>query len=166
MDLINSKRILYTASHVTIKLTPTEQKELNRQNGRAIDKLSFIRQLQITPAEAAQLADSQVRPSRRANPDITAPLRLVALLDEQTRSQSLLSALSPKAAEIPADKLIALGDQLAVMRQSPETTSLVRLFEDTLSISPVGRLHLERIEMYPAGVEQGELIFTVPLAPG
>lgn len=31
---------------------------------------------------------------------------------------------------------------------------------------PVGMLNLERIEMAPAGIERGELIATIPLAPG
>jgi hypothetical protein len=33
-------------------------------------------------------------------------------------------------------------------------------------IAPAGRLYLERLEMYPIGVEKGEMVFTVPMAPG
>ena len=32
-------------------------------------------------------------------------------------------------------------------------------------IEPVGRLHLERLEMKPVGIERGELVYSVPLAP-
>lgn len=39
-------------------------------------------------------------------------------------------------------------------------------FQSRMVIEPVGNLHLERIEMYPAGVERGELAHSVPLAPG
>lgn len=39
-------------------------------------------------------------------------------------------------------------------------------FQSRMTIEPVGNLHLERIEMYPAGVERGELVHSVPLAPG
>lgn len=39
-------------------------------------------------------------------------------------------------------------------------------FEDRMRIDPVGRLHLERLEMTPVGLERGELVYTVPLAPG
>jgi hypothetical protein len=39
-------------------------------------------------------------------------------------------------------------------------------FQSRMSIEPVGNLHLERIEMYPAGVQRGELAHSVPLAPG
>jgi hypothetical protein len=39
-------------------------------------------------------------------------------------------------------------------------------FQARMEIEPVGNLHLERIEMYPSGVERGELAHSVPLAPG
>jgi hypothetical protein len=39
-------------------------------------------------------------------------------------------------------------------------------FQSHMNIEPVGYLHLERIEMYPAGVERGELVHSIPLAPG
>jgi hypothetical protein len=39
-------------------------------------------------------------------------------------------------------------------------------FEMRMTVEPVGNLHLERVEMYPAGIERGELAHTVPLAPG
>ena len=35
-----------------------------------------------------------------------------------------------------------------------------------VAASPVGMLNLERLEMVPAGIERGELVATVPLAPG
>lgn len=38
-------------------------------------------------------------------------------------------------------------------------------FQSRMEIEPVGYLHLERIEMYPSGVERGELAHSVPLAP-
>lgn len=39
-------------------------------------------------------------------------------------------------------------------------------FEQSVAASPIGMLNLERIEMTPAGIERGELIATIPLAPG
>ncbi len=39
-------------------------------------------------------------------------------------------------------------------------------FQSRMTVEPVGNLHLERLEMYPAGVERGELAHSVPLAPG
>jgi uncharacterized protein (DUF2164 family) len=38
-------------------------------------------------------------------------------------------------------------------------------FQARMEIEPVGNLRLERIEMYPSGIERGELVHSVPLAP-
>jgi hypothetical protein len=48
----------------------------------------------------------------------------------------------------------------------PAMSGAVAGFQSRMAIEPVGNLHLERIEMYPAGVERGELVHSVPLAPG
>jgi hypothetical protein len=45
------------------------------------------------------------------------------------------------------------------------TWRIVTGFEERMQVEPVGRLHLERIETTPAGVERGELINSVPLSP-
>lgn len=41
----------------------------------------------------------------------------------------------------------------------------VNAFNANTSVPPIGMLNLERLEMMPAGIEQGELIATIPLAP-
>lgn len=41
-----------------------------------------------------------------------------------------------------------------------------KALEINTSVSPLGMLNLERLEMAPAGIERGELIATIPLAPG
>lgn len=45
------------------------------------------------------------------------------------------------------------------------TENAVDAFEERMTIEPLGRLHLERLEMTPAGIERGELVYTLPLAP-
>ena len=42
----------------------------------------------------------------------------------------------------------------------------VNSFEQSISATPIGMLNLERLEMTPAGIERGDLIATIPLAPG
>ncbi|WP_316434701.1 hypothetical protein [Leptolyngbya sp. NK1-12] len=44
-------------------------------------------------------------------------------------------------------------------------TVATKTFENNIKVTPIGYLHLERIEMKPVGVERGELIATIPLAP-
>jgi hypothetical protein len=75
-----------------------------------------------------------------------------------------------------ANERIAIGDSTALLdlltNSFRATFSLEALkgavvgFQERIPIEPIGYLHLERIEMYPAGVERGELIHSVPLAPG
>src|SRR5262249_2507458 len=43
--------------------------------------------------------------------------------------------------------------------------SLIDNFLLSFSFEPVGRIHLERIEMTPTGLEHGELVYSVPLTP-
>ncbi|MGJ6969466.1 type II secretion system protein GspG [Streptosporangium sp. G11] len=45
------------------------------------------------------------------------------------------------------------------------TATLRDAFDARMALEPVGRLHLERLEMSPAGIERGELVASVPLAP-
>lgn len=45
------------------------------------------------------------------------------------------------------------------------TDDLVDGFEERMRVEPVGRLHLERIDMTPIGVSRGELVHSVALAP-
>lgn len=66
------------------------------------------------------------------------------------------------ATTVPAD--VVASQQLAALAHAAKQA--VATFIGAVEISPVGMLHLERIEMSPAGVERGELLSTIPLAPG
>jgi hypothetical protein len=46
-----------------------------------------------------------------------------------------------------------------------QTANVLNAFQYQAQIEPVGQLHLERLEMTPAGIEHGELIHSVPLTP-
>ncbi|MEU0645953.1 type II secretion system protein GspG [Streptomyces umbrinus] len=65
-------------------------------------------------------------------------------------------------------RLRALGYDVEHPRPPQRGTraaSLVDAFNARMALQPVGRLHLERLEMSPAGIEKGELVASVPLAP-
>ncbi len=75
-----------------------------------------------------------------------------------------------------ANERIAIGDSMALLDlltnafASRFDLEVLRGagagFQSHMTVEPIGYLHLERIEMYPAGVERGELVHSVPLAPG
>lgn len=77
---------------------------------------------------------------------------------------------------VTLDERAVAGDAQALLAtiQSAFATTLdgskiggaITGFQSRMTVEPVGNLHLERVEMYPAGVERGELAHTVPLAPG
>ncbi len=52
-----------------------------------------------------------------------------------------------------------------VMASGDEADAVVDAFIERFKVEPIGRLHLERLEMTPAGMERGELVYSVPLAP-
>ncbi len=79
------------------------------------------------------------------------------------RQQAATSA--PRvAAPVVADQSVSIyaGNRLNRLNQSIVATNA---FEANISATPIGMLNLERIEMTPAGIERGELIATIPLAP-
>ena len=88
---------------------------------------------------------------------------------------SLVDHLDPYMG-LSVDERTAIGsskaviDLLAANYQSIFDLStlggVVAGFEARMAIEPIGNLHLERIEMYPAGIERGELIHSVALSPG
>ncbi len=49
--------------------------------------------------------------------------------------------------------------------QAQCTDDMVNGFKQYSTVEPVGRLHLERIEMTPVGIEHGELVHSIPLTP-
>jgi hypothetical protein len=55
---------------------------------------------------------------------------------------------------------------VSTLEDTPEwTEDLTDGFEERMKVEPIGRLHLERIEMTPVGVIRGELMHSVGLAP-
>lgn len=82
-----------------------------------------------------------------------APVTRLAIF-QQTREPAVTAALSER-----------LQKQIALVRVARQSID-VFVQQAKKTISPIGLLHLERIEMVPAGIERGELLATIPLAPG
>jgi hypothetical protein len=51
-------------------------------------------------------------------------------------------------------------------RQLTRLRDRVQAFQQTMNTEPVGYLHLEKMSFTPAGIERGELVYSVPLSPG
>ncbi|MCL4226571.1 MAG: hypothetical protein KJZ91_19070 [Myxococcales bacterium] len=91
------------------------------------------------------------------------PLRLAALTDRVLRVTGIDVATYPGLGEGDWDRVIETV--LSTGEVEDWTDDLVDGFEERMRVEPIGRLHLERIDMSPVGVERGELLHSVGLAP-
>ena len=166
MELTNSKRLLYTANYVSTLLKPDEQKRAQDQPGGAFRKANFLQSLQLRPQDLKALQDSLVRSSapqdQKHIESLFKTLHKAAATDQSMSTMELAAAV----AHVRTDIISSVGQQAVLANKNINLALLVDLFDKQSQISPIGRLHLERVEMYPAGVQKGELIFTVPMAPG
>jgi hypothetical protein len=81
--------------------------------------------------------------------------------DSAIKTLVLGEALSLEFEKVSFDRFKAAAD-LKLFRQK----NLIKVFENDLAGEPIGYLHLEKLNFTPAGVEQGELVYSVPLSPG
>ncbi|MEU4580371.1 type II secretion system protein GspG [Nonomuraea sp. ATR24] len=176
MELSNSKRILRSANYTQIKLSATEFAEEDRRPGRALEKLNFIDQIPLTPDELEagveklmrQEDEAQQRQDAGEGYDRSHLQQVVNVKRELSRASlapDVFSRMAPTAAAIPISALLAVARSAVSGDLGGGGSLQIDAFEQTFKVAPVGRLHLERIEMYPAGIERGELMFTIPLAP-
>ncbi|PTA47811.1 type II secretion system protein GspG [Micromonospora sp. RP3T] len=154
MELTNSKRVLLKASYVQTELSDQDRSRVRSVSGRALEKVNFVRDL--------ALGEAELRTLRHALPEDQHLLDLAQALTDRP-AEHLLTA--GRMAALDDATFVRLGQAVAGLRATPATTYAVAAFQQRLRIAPVGRLHLERIEMCPAGTERGELVFTVPMTP-
>jgi hypothetical protein len=166
MELTNSKRLLYTASYVTTHLTPDEQHRLEAQPGRGYQKANLLRGLGLRAQDLGAIRERiTALPANAQQRQLRKLLTAAETLATNERGVSTM-ALAAAMAPIPEDTILHFAKFAPGYKDGTMVSVIVGLFERQRRILPIGRLHLERIEMYPAGVQKGELVFTVPMAPG
>ncbi len=188
-ELDNASRRVQKATYVQLTV-PIE----NTQVGGAVAKYGFVRQLSLQPGEVAAALDTRRQSPEDARSLEAAPM-LQSLRSTLTAFEGtpVNSALPPRSifASIPTAQLVEFGNALALVREQDLNTpaageaalpgdglavamrlnllniarSTTNAFEQSIAASPIGMLNLERLEMTPAGVERGELLATIPLAP-
>lgn len=169
--LSNSTRAITKATHTSIELADDAPGTL----GRAHDKAALLRALQLRSGEV-----DRVRPTLPDLPDevmevvrgfepqpvdaLTPPPSRLAGIDAELLAavgQAVLDYRVAQLGEPAAAAPDAVGKSLVTMAAAALDT-----FANAVKVSPIGMLHLERIEMTPVGIERGELLATIPLAPG
>ncbi|TYK47381.1 hypothetical protein FXF68_25950 [Actinomadura decatromicini] len=156
--------------------------------GQAMAKLGFVQRLGLRPGEVEDAARRlrEMRAEAGSMPDATA-LELLGSFEEPGVPHLLQAAQA--LAGVPVEALLGFGRAVVELRRGDlERITAERggggeaagaahndlhgavLAVKGLEISTdahggVGALNLERLEMTPAGIERGELVGTVPLAP-
>jgi hypothetical protein len=165
MELANSKRVLRSASYVTTELNEEEQRREEKRPGRALEKLNFIAQLDLTTADLRVLEEA-APPGSQLRKDLQRIVEISRGLTPHRPDPAAFMKLAQIAAAVSAASLTDIGKKVqSSMLPEKQQKLLTEVYEHSFRTAPVGRLHLERLEMYPAGMERGELMFTIPMAP-
>lgn len=176
------------ATLVSLQL-PADQ--LSREQGAAVDKYNFLQRLSLAPGEVDNVAadlqgehdalatirsfEGQAASSTRPTVREVARLPTSTLLEfgqavlESRKALLLGGGLAAAGAQRPG---AALAGELGIPPELNPTIdyhnafTALESFRNAFKVSPIGLLNLERLEMTPAGMQRGELIATIPLAPG
>ena len=177
--LENSTRSLNKATHTSVDLPDASQGMLSR----AHEKAGLLRALQLRPGEVDAVLETQQ--------GVAAPGEVWEVARRfEPSAAGLLAPSAAEVADVDLDHIAAVGRAVlahrtqeleragaAAAQEDPRAhavrqtmlasaSAAVGAFENAVKVAPIGMLHLERIEMAPAGIERGELLATIPLAPG
>lgn len=184
-DLLNSQRRLFKATYAPIGKVPADR------SGRAAEKAAYVRSLALKSSEISALANDSAMHALTVQVGKSPPLRLINVIRSFAADSSALAlqrygptlahtsftdlagigkalvamrhATAPPASSGEANR--ALGPSNPVLSPADKTAAVVNQFDYSAPITPVGQIHLERLEMTPVGVEHGELVHSVPLSP-
>lgn len=186
-ELPNAARRVAKATYVPLNIRVPADTQ-----GHAVQKFSYVRQLNLQPGEVAavrKLLTAETRapgtrqllsklkafegtPLPSQLPPISAFAKTAS--DDLVAFGKTLSSVRQARLQQPTDKppqgsagsdAVALDSQslaLSLLNSSLNATNALAQFSGA---SPIGMLNLERLEMVPAGIQRGELIATIPLAP-
>jgi hypothetical protein len=125
---------------------------------------SVLRQYEGTPL-GSQLPPLSALNNVATNDLVAFGKGLIAIRQQAVQNLNNASAVVPRTAQVtaaPAPGSQGSSSALSLLNSAVVATKAL----NTSSVaSPIGMLNLERLEMTPAGIEQGALIATVPLAP-
>jgi hypothetical protein len=176
-DLANSTRRVEKTTYQPV----TTSKPLPA-TGRAIVKSGFVSSLALQPGEVAQARAALGKSIKLADNSWSTLTSL-----EGAPLPSLVPSPS-EFAGMPTGALRAFGRQITAQRKArlsankqeatataTDRTAILNAvnsaqlatdnFEQAIAYTPIGMLNLERLEMEPAGVERGDLVASIPLAP-
>jgi hypothetical protein len=162
------------------------------QVGNGLASYGMVRQLGLSEGDTESVRAHLESVGDASHREGTIPKVSPSTLDMfRSFEQPLVPALRPgiaAVAAIPVEELTTFSNALVQVRSSRVRTAqqnalaatdvgaltqslnaavvATKGFAINTAAQPIGMLNLERIEMVPAGIQRGELIATIPLAPG
>lgn len=139
-----------------------------RMAGDAFVKANILRSMEFKSESLGQILKLvQDQGATKYKEDMEKLLTIIQSLNNTLRPVSTME-IAPMIAPISFDAITQLAELATPFDGKLARTLPIMYFfiEQRKKFLPIGRIHLERIEMYPAGVEKGELVFSVPMAPG
>lgn len=115
----------------------------------------------ILSPSASQTAP--LKTSRELPPAIDIMLRWA--VDGNVQKDAALQALALLSSLAPGRSMTRAQFESIVSCSVSATADLNKFFKQRMATEPVGLLHLERLNFFPAGIERGELVYSVPLSP-
>src|SRR5437764_7145232 len=103
MELTNSKRLVYTASYVTSRFTPDEQRHVEDSPGGALKKLNFLRALPLDDQDLARMRDRLGQGTRAL---ATADFSRIAELSRRLRGGISNAEVAAQATPLKVDSLV------------------------------------------------------------
>ncbi|NYI04563.1 hypothetical protein [Allostreptomyces psammosilenae] len=183
----NSAREIAKGTLVPVEVAPAQGTDAG---SGGLAKYVAIRQLALTPGETERVRERLGAPGRALRGEYAQRISAETLDLLAAFEEPLVPALVPDiaaAAEVPSSELKTFAGELTdmrseLLRKAQETRSerdvgryaqslnsaivALRGLDIAATTPPVGMLNLERIEMVPNGIERGELVSTIPMAPG
>src|SRR5437764_15401044 len=101
MELTNSKRLVYTASYVTSRFTPDEQRHVEDSPGGTLKKLNFLRALPLDDQDLARMRDRLGQGTRAL---ATADLSRIAELSRRSRGGISITEAAADAKPLKVDR--------------------------------------------------------------
>lgn len=145
-------------------MTAAQAEELSNHVEQDADESGMIAH------SGALVVRSLIETAPPARPETT-PVMVGTLMEwaisqnvEKARAEQTL-ALAQRLS--PAGAMMTLTQyKQSAMTSISVTRDINYSFVQRLQIEPIGLLHLERLSFIPAGIERGELVYSVPLSPG
>lgn len=182
--------ILDNSTRQTLKATHSQVQPRKGGEARALEKNQFIRTLRVSKREleilkksldgTVKLSESEwthltkvseagsttpVGAFARISQDDLVRLGEVLLRHRSTQQQADSEHFPAASSSITQLRRLDVSEQTLSASRVANVQAALDSLRRSFAISPIGQLNLERIEMSPAGIERGELVATIALAP-